>query len=122
MLIGANLILNDLTLPMEQVAPLVEEYELNALFIGEHTHLPVDTVHPVLTDGLPDFYRRFLDPFVQLAVAASVTTRIRLGTGVLLIAERNPLEVAKSVASLDLVSGGRVEVGGGRGGIWLEPS
>jgi probable F420-dependent oxidoreductase len=118
--LSANLILNDTTLPMGTVAPLVEAYGLDALFIGEHTHTPVATVHPAYPDGLPDFYKRFLDPFVQLTVAAAVTERIRLGTGVLLLAERNPLELAKAAASLDLVSGGRVEVGVGYGWNPLE--
>ncbi len=120
MLIGANLILNDTTLPMREVAPLVEEYGLDALFLGEHTHTPVATVHPQYPGGLPEFYKRFLDPFVQLAVAAAVTERVRIGTGVLLVAERNPLELAKAVASLDVVSGGRVEVGVGLGWNTLE--
>ena len=69
---------------------------------------------------MPEFYKRFLDPFVQLSVAAAVTERIRLGTGVVLVAERNPLELAKSVASLDVVSNGRVEVGVGYGWNPLE--
>jgi probable F420-dependent oxidoreductase len=118
--IAANLILNDTTLPMEKVAPAVEAHGLDALFIGEHTHTPVATRHPAYPRGLPEFYKRFLDPFVQLSVAAAVTRNIRLGTGVLLVAERNPLELAKSVASLDLVSGGRLEVGVGYGWNRLE--
>lgn len=120
MLIGANLILNDTTLPMRDVAPLVEEHGLDSLFLGEHTHTPVDTVNPLYPDGLPEFYKRFLDPFVQLAVAAAVTERVRIGTGVILVAERNPLELAKAVASLDLISGGRVEFGVGYGWNPLE--
>lgn len=120
MLIGANLILNDTTLSMREVAPAVEAHGLDALFLGEHTHTPVDTVHPSYPDGLPEFYMRFLDPFVQLTVAATVTERVRIGTGVILVAERNPLELAKAVASLDLVSGGRVEMGVGYGWNPLE--
>jgi probable F420-dependent oxidoreductase len=120
MLIGANLILNDTTLPMRVVAPMVEDHGLDALFLGEHTHTPVATVHPGYPDGLPEFYKRFLDPFVQLAVAATVTERIRIGTGVVLVAERNPLELAKAVASLDVVSGGRIEFGVGYGWNPLE--
>ena len=120
MLIGANLILNDTTLPMDVVAPAVEAHGLDAIFIGEHTHTPVATVHPAYPEGLPEFYKRFMDPFVQLAVAAAVTDRIRLGTGVILVAERNPLELAKSIASLDHVSRGRVEMGVGYGWNPLE--
>lgn len=120
MLIGANLILNDTTLPMRLVAPAVEAHGLDAIFIGEHTHTPIATVHPAYPRAVPEFYKRFMDPFVQLAVAAAVTDRIRLGTGVILVAERNPLELAKSVASLDQVSGGRVEMGVGYGWNPLE--
>lgn len=120
MLISANLILNDTTLPMAVVAPAVEAHGLDAIFIGEHTHTPVATVHPAYPEGLPEFYKRFMDPFVQLAVAAAVTERIRLGTGVILVAERNPLELAKSIASLDHVSKGRVEMGVGYGWNPLE--
>jgi probable F420-dependent oxidoreductase len=120
MLIAANLILSDKTLPMRTVAPLVEEYGLDALFLGEHTHTPVATVHPEMPLGLPEFYKRFLDPFVQLAVAATLTDRIRIGTGVVLVAERNPLELAKALASLDCISGGRLEVGVGYGWNKLE--
>jgi probable F420-dependent oxidoreductase len=119
-LVGVNLILNDKTLPMRDVAPRVEERGLDALFIGEHTHTPVASLHPAYPDGLPDFYRRFLDPFVQLAVAAAVTQKIRIGTGVTLVAERNPLELAKALASLDVVSEGRLEVGVGLGWNRLE--
>jgi probable F420-dependent oxidoreductase len=120
MLVGVNLILNDKTLPMREVAPRVEERGLDALFIGEHTHTPVATVHPAYPGGLPEFYKRFLDPFVQLGVAAALTQRIRIGTGVVLVAERNPLELAKALASLDVVSGGRLEVGVGFGWNRLE--
>ncbi len=120
MLISTNLILNDTTLPMREVAPMIEAHGLDALFLGEHTHTPVATVQPDYPDGLPEFYKRFLDPFVQLAVAATVTERIRIGTGVVLVAERNPLELAKAVASLDVISGGRVEVGVGYGWNPLE--
>jgi probable F420-dependent oxidoreductase len=120
MLIGANLVLGDTTLAMRTVAPMIEDHGLDALFVGEHTHIPVATRHPGHPDGLPEFYKRFLDPFVQLSVAAAVTERVRIGTGVVLVAERNPLELAKAVASLDVVSGGRVEVGVGYGWNPLE--
>jgi probable F420-dependent oxidoreductase len=120
MLIAANLILNDRTLPMRVVAPLVEDHGLDAIFLGEHTHTPIATVHPEMPDGLPEFYKRFLDPFVQLAVAATLTERIRIGTGVVLVTERNPLELAKALASLDVISGGRLDVGVGYGWNPLE--
>jgi len=81
----------------------------------------VATVHPATADGsLPEFYKKFPDVFVTLAAAAAVTSRLRLGTGVVLVAEHNPLQLAKSVASLDRLSGGRVEFGVGYGWNPLE--
>lgn len=118
--LGVNLVLGEHSLPMREIAPLVEEHPIGAIFLGEHTHIPVGTTHPAYPEGLPDFYRRFLDPFVQLSVAAALTTRVRIGTGVVLVAERNPLELAKAVASLDVVSAGRVELGVGYGWNPLE--
>jgi probable F420-dependent oxidoreductase len=120
-LIGANLILNDLTLSILEVAPRVEAHGLESIFLGEHTHTPVLSEFPVMPDGsLPEFYKRFPDPFVQLAAAAAVTTRIRIGTGVALVVDRDPLSLAKSVASLDQVSAGRMEFGVGYGWNPLE--
>jgi len=105
---------------MEVVAPLAERHGIESLFLGEHTHTPVETVNPHYPNGLPDFYKRFLDPFVQLSVAAALTSTIRIGTGVVLVAERNPLELAKAVASLDFISNGRFEFGVGYGWNPLE--
>ena len=68
---------------------------------------------------MPDFYKRFPDLFVTMAGAAAVTTRLRLGTGVVLVAEHQPLRLAKAVASLDVLSGGRVDFGVGYG--WNAP-
>lgn len=67
---------------------------------------------------LPDFYRRSLDPFVILSLAAGITTRLKLGLGVCLVVKRDPITVAKEVASLDFLSGGRVLFGVGGG--WNE--
>ena len=68
---------------------------------------------------MPDFYKRFPDLFVTMAAAAAVTTTLRLGTGVVLVAEHQPLRLAKAVASLDELSGGRVDFGVGYG--WNAP-
>ena len=117
--IGANLITNDTTLSILEVAPLVEAAGLHSIFQGEHSHIPVDTVYPGPSGDVPDFYRRFPDLFVTLAGAAAVTTRLRVGTGVVLVAEHQPLRLAKAVASLDVLSGGRVDFGVGYG--WNAP-
>jgi probable F420-dependent oxidoreductase len=117
--IGANLITNDTTLSILDVAPLVEAAGLHSIFQGEHSHIPVDTVYPGPTGEVPDFYRRFPDLFVTMAGAAAVTTTLRIGTGVVLVAEHQPLRLAKAVASLDVLSGGRLDFGVGYG--WNAP-
>jgi probable F420-dependent oxidoreductase len=121
MLVGGNLIVNDRTPSITDIARLAEERGIESLFQGEHTHTPVATVHPAMPDGkLPEFYKRFPDVFVTLAAAAAVTSTIRLGTGVALVAEHSPLQLAKAVASLDQLSGGRLEFGVGYGWNPLE--
>jgi probable F420-dependent oxidoreductase len=117
--IGANLITNDTTLSILEVAPLVEAAGLHSIFQGEHSHIPTDTVYPGPGGEVPDFYRRFPDLFVTMAGAAAVTSTLRVGTGVVLVAEHQPLRLAKAVASLDVLSGGRVDFGVGYG--WNGP-
>jgi probable F420-dependent oxidoreductase len=117
--IGANLITNDTTLSILEVAPRVEAAGLDSIFQGEHSHIPVETVFPMGDGVVPDFYKRFPDLFVTMAAAAAVTTRLRVGTGVVLVAEHQPLRLAKAVASLDVLSGGRFDFGVGYG--WNAP-
>jgi probable F420-dependent oxidoreductase len=101
------------------LARAVEDHGFASLSVPEHTHVPVDhTPHPS-GDPLPDEYRRTLDPFVSLSAAAAVTRTLRLGTGICLVAQRDPIVTAKAVASLDHVSGGRVVFGVGYG--WNVP-
>jgi probable F420-dependent oxidoreductase len=119
MLIGANLITNETTMSILEVAPMVEAAGLESIFQGEHSHIPVDTRFPVGDGVVPDFYKRFPDLFVVMTAAAAVTTTLRLGTGVVLVAEHQALRLAKAVASLDVLSGGRVEFGVGYG--WNRP-
>jgi probable F420-dependent oxidoreductase len=120
MLIGANLITNDTTLSILDVAPMVEAAGLESIFQGEHSHIPTNTRYPATADGsVPEFYKRFPDLFVTMAAAAAVTTTLRLGTGVVLVAEHQALRLAKAVASLDALSGGRVLFGVGYG--WNAP-
>ncbi|MDH6126527.1 LLM class F420-dependent oxidoreductase [Kitasatospora sp. GP82] len=98
------------------LAPALEERAFDSLFIAEHTHIPVERRTPYPGGGeLPDIYYRTLDPFVTLAAAAAVTERLLLGTGIALVAQRDPIITAKEVASLDLVSGGRAVFGVGIG-------
>jgi probable F420-dependent oxidoreductase len=100
-------------------AQAAEEDDFYAFYVPEHTHIPVsrDTAHPQTGDEtLPDDrYQRTLDPWVALATASSVTSRIRLGTSVALPAEHDPIALAKTLASLDFLSDGRVVFGVGFG-------
>jgi probable F420-dependent oxidoreductase len=97
-----------------EVGRLVEERGFGAMFVAEHPHMPRDTVREVERK-----YYRSLDPFVTLTAAAATTTTLRLGFGIMLLPQRDPITTAKAIASLDVVSGGRVEVGLGAG--WNVP-
>lgn len=98
------------------LASAVEERELDGLYLPEHTHLPLSSRSPFFADGtLPEPYRRTCDPFVALAMAAAVTSRIRLGTGICLLTQHDPIVLAKTIATLDRLSGGRVTLGIGAG-------
>lgn len=105
---------------LAEIARLTESLGYDSLWIPEHPVIPVamKTPFPAARDGiLPDHYARWADPFIALAIAAAVTTKIKLGTGICLLPEREPLMTAKVIASLDLYSGGRVIIGAGAG--WL---
>ena len=98
------------------LAKAIEERGFDSLFIAEHTHIPLSRKSPYPRGGeLPRKYYRTLDPFIALTTAAAATERLLLGTGVALLIERDPIITAKEVASLDLVSGGRVTFGIGVG-------
>jgi probable F420-dependent oxidoreductase len=95
---------------------LAEERGFDSLFLPEHTHIPAgrDTPYPGGGD-LPREYSHMLDPFVALGAVAAATERIQLGTGIALVIERDPILTAKEVATLDVISGGRVLFGVGAG-------
>src|ERR687898_105642 len=116
---GVTMFATDVSIGVVELARAVEERGLDSLWLPEHTHSPTTrkTPHPS-GEGLADKYKRSLDPLVALAAASTATTTLRLGTGVLLAAQRDPIVTAKAVASLDHVSGGRVAVGVGFG--WNE--
>jgi probable F420-dependent oxidoreductase len=106
----------DETLAPQEVAQLVEERGFESLWFPEHTHIPASRATPYPAGGdLPSMYWRSLDPFVALTAAAMATTKLRLGTGICLVIERDPIITAKEAASLDLLSGGRFEFGVGAG-------
>jgi probable F420-dependent oxidoreductase len=101
-----------------EVARQVEALGYHSLWIPEHPIIPIafNSAMPI-SGRLPEHYGRWVDPFVTLSMAAAVTRRIRLGTGICLLAEREPIVTAKAIATLDVFSGGRVVIG--TGGGWL---
>lgn len=113
---GVTIFPTDYAIQPVELARAVEERGFDSLFFPEHTHIPASrlTPFPGGTD-LPKMYWHTHDPFVALSACAAVTSRIRLGTGICLIIERDPITLAKEVASLDLISGGRVVLGIGAG-------
>ena len=103
---------------IDTIARAVEDRGYESIWIPDHPVIPIGFKTPVpLGGGLPEHYGRWCDPFVALSIAAAVTKRIKLATGVCLLPEREPLITAKTVASLDVYSGGRVILGVGAG--WL---
>jgi len=117
--IGISLMPGDNGITPIELARAVEERGFESLWLPEHSHIPIsrDTPWPGSLSGepLPEVYSRLRDVTVSLSMAASVTTRLRLGTSVLLLAARDPLWTAKEYATLDALSGGRVELGVGFG-------
>jgi probable F420-dependent oxidoreductase len=115
--LGITAALTDQDVTPAVLAAAVEELGFDSLYLPEHTHLPVqEDTPPALVGGVRlDDYKRCLDPLVALSTAAAVTSRIGLGTGILLAAQHEPILLAKQVATLDHLSGGRVTLGVGYG-------
>jgi len=106
----------DYAIQPTDLAIAAEERGFESLFFPEHTHIPASRKTPYPGGGdLPKEYSHTHDPFVALGAAAAVTKRLKLGTGVCLVIERDPIVLAKEVASLDLISKGRVLFGIGGG-------
>ncbi len=116
---GIVLFTSDRGITPARAAQAAERHGFDTFYVPEHTHIPVrrDAAHPGTGDAtLPDDrYLRTLDPWVSLATAAAVTARIGLSTAVCLPAASDPITLAKTIASLDHLSGGRVSVGAGFG-------
>ena len=109
---GVMMFPTDYAIQPVELAKAVEERGLDSLFFPEHTHIPTNRRSPYPGGGeLPMEYSHTHDLFVALTAAAVVTKRIRLGTGVCLVIERDPIVLAKEVASLDVISNGRVILG-----------
>ncbi len=99
-----------------QLAQLLEEHGQTSLLLAEHTHIPASRETPFPGGGdIPRKYARTYDLFVALTAAAVVTTKLRIGSGICLVIERDPIITAKEVASIDHLSGGRFDFGVGAG-------
>jgi probable F420-dependent oxidoreductase len=113
---GLAIFATDEGLGPAELARLAEERGFESLFVPDHTHIPVSRDSAAPRGGeLPREYSRMLDPFVALTAAACATTELRVGTGLCLVVERDPIVTAKAVATLDLLSGGRFLFGVGAG-------
>ncbi|HEX7740696.1 MAG TPA: LLM class F420-dependent oxidoreductase [Marmoricola sp.] len=115
---GLVLFTSDRGITPAAAAKAAEERGFDTFYVPEHTHIPVkrEALHPTGGEELPDDrYTRTLDPWVSLATAAAVTSRIRLSTAVCLPVESDPITLAKTIATLDHLSGGRVSIGAGFG-------
>lgn len=113
---GAMIFPTDTTMTPVDLARNVESRGLDSLWFPEHTHIPVSRKTPFPGGGdLPEWYWHAHDPFVALSAAAAVTERIKVGTGICLVIERDPITLAKECASLDVISNGRFILGIGAG-------
>ncbi len=117
MKIGVTMFATDRSMSPVELAREAEQRGYDSIYIPEHTHIPISRRTPAPTgdEVLGEEYLRSLDPYLALAAAAAVTERIRLGTGISLVAQHDAITLAKQVATLDLISGGRLVLGIGYG-------
>ena len=113
---GVTIFPTDYSISPADMAIGAEERGFESIWFPEHTHIPVSRKSPWPGGPeLPKMYYDVMDPIVALSAAASVTLSIKLGTGICLVVQRDPLQLAKAVASLDQISKGRVLLGVGGG-------
>ena len=113
---GIGMFPTDYAMSPPELGRACEERGFDSLYFPEHTHIPASRETPFPGGGdIPREYVHLLDPFVSLSLVAAATPTLRLGFGVCLVTERDPIATAKAVASLDLLSGGRVDFGVGAG-------
>ncbi|AYG82253.1 Phthiodiolone/phenolphthiodiolone dimycocerosates ketoreductase [Streptomyces hundungensis] len=116
MRIAVTVFLTDQTITPVRLARELEARGFAGLYLPEHTHIPVERTTPYPAGGeLPAEYGRTLDPFVALGQVSAVTEHLHLGTGITLVAQRDPIDLAKQIATLDHLSGGRFTLGLGFG-------
>ncbi|NQW23360.1 MAG: LLM class F420-dependent oxidoreductase [SAR202 cluster bacterium] len=118
--VGTSVPLPAYTIDPAFMAKKAEDLGFESIWYAEHAAVPVhsDSPFPATGGEIPWTYSHFTDPYIALARASGATTKIRLGTGITLIPERNPLLLAKEISTLDLFSGGRFMLGVGTG--WLK--
>jgi alkanesulfonate monooxygenase SsuD/methylene tetrahydromethanopterin reductase-like flavin-dependent oxidoreductase (luciferase family) len=113
---GLNLICTDYGLHPSELGPTLEAFGFESVFFAEHSHIPVNRRSPFpYAEDISQAYWRSLDPFVALTAVAASTQHLRIGTGICLVVGRDPITLAKEVASLDHLSGGRFMFGVGGG-------
>ena len=113
---GAMMFSTDYSIRPDDLAKMLEERGFESMWVPEHTHIPANRQSAWPGGGeLPKDYWHTYDPFVALTAAAAVTNEIKLGTGICLMIERDPITTAKEIASLDLISNGRFIFGIGGG-------
>jgi probable F420-dependent oxidoreductase len=106
----------DYAISMTELAPAVEAAGFESLWVAEHSHIPTSRATPYPSGGeLPRMYMHTLDPFIALTAAALATRTLKIGTGICLLIQRDPIHTAKSAASLDVISNGRFLFGVGGG-------
>jgi len=113
---GIAIFPTDYAISMTELAPAVEEAGFESLWVAEHSHIPTSRATPYPAGGeLPRMYMHTMDPFVALTAAAMASKTLKVGTGICLLIQRDPIHTAKQAASLDAVSNGRLLFGIGGG-------
>lgn len=114
---GLTIFSTDLSISPVELAKAAEDSGFYSLYFPEHTHIPASRLTPAPTGDeiLPEEYRRTLDPFIASAAALEATSDLKLGTGISLILQHHPIVLAKAIATLDHLSGGRFIFGAGYG-------
>jgi probable F420-dependent oxidoreductase len=113
---GVFIFPTDYSIRIDELARAAEDRGFESLFVTEHTHIPTSRRSPFAGGGpLPKEYAHTLDPFIALTAAAAATKRLKVGTGICLVVEHDPIVLAKTIASLDLLSNGRFLFGIGGG-------
>jgi probable F420-dependent oxidoreductase len=114
--VGVAMFCTDYAMPPTELSRALEERGFESLWLPEHSHIPLSRLSPYPQGGeLPKKYYDVMDPFVVLGAAAGVTTRLKIATGICLVAQRDPIQTAKAVATVDRLSAGRFLFGVGAG-------